>query len=159
MSSATGNLVSNLIGLSGPQASVPRAALFWAADIWMNSLEQEEWFLIQVAVSDWDEMHSSSGGPPFLSGQRTSAGAWVSTYKWKLLVIPVFAASIFTFGWNTEVLHSDRQVSQDPYGQDNAQGAGTLSALFRRFCCLITRAEPAEPQTANRFLWSRLWNS
>ena len=54
---------------------------------------------------------------------------------------PVFTASVFTFGWDTELLHSDRQFSQEPCGQ----GAGSLPALYRHSCCWIMHAKPAEP--------------
>lgn len=33
---------------------------------------------------------------------------------------PVFTASVFTFGWDTELLRSDRQFSQEPCGQGQA---------------------------------------
>ena len=33
---------------------------------------------------------------------------------------PVFTAPVFTFGWDTELLHSDRQFGQEPCGQGQA---------------------------------------
>lgn len=145
--SATENLISSLAGLSGlPQAKILRVALVCAVDICMSSSGQMAWCLISRGSFRLSRNVQPPWGPSFPSDHCTSAGILVSTHKWKLFVIPVFAASVLTFGWNPELLHSDQQVSWAPCGQNNTGGADTLSVPLRHLCCLIVCEKPAEPQ-------------
>ena len=61
-----------------------QSSFLLGTDTWMHSYNKQSGFWYWEAVSDWEEMHTKSGGLSFLSGQRTSAGTLVSTYKWKL---------------------------------------------------------------------------
>lgn len=73
------------------------------------------WVRVYPPALAWEGRDDGSPGRCLLFGET-----WQRNKCCIFEYHPVFTAPVFTFGWDTELLHSDRQFGQEPCGQGQA---------------------------------------